>query len=237
MKKIVATGMIAALVAVTAAPAAHSAEATVGIDAASAYVFRGVTLNDGFVLQPYLEVSGLPVDIGVWGNFDLDDYDGALDKNEFSEIDLYVSYSLPIEELDVSLTYTEYTYPGGPYEPDREVSLSLGLPIVIAPYVSANYGLDGGIKKDWYFEAGLGYELELAENLTLSLGAAIGYLLPDEGDDGFHQYELSASLTYDFITLGVTYYGQADDKILVDVKDGGGYDVDLVVTLGLSYSF
>lgn len=243
MKKVAVKSVaMAALLAVASSPA-FAAEATVGVDVNSAYVFRGITLNDGFVAQPYLEVSGLPIDIGVWGNIDIDDYDGMLTEGEFSEVDFYASYALPIEGIDASIGYTEFTYPNAELEADREISLSLGLDTVLAPSIGLYYGVDGGIKELFYADFSIGHEVSLTEDISLSLGALIGYLYPDEGEDGFHQYELSASLAWKFLSLGVTYFGQVDDDVLVDAftDDEGsffaGYDVDWLFTLGISHSF
>ena len=49
MKKVIATTMAAFLVAQVASAVSAS------VDFASAYVFRGETVNDGFVIQPGLE--------------------------------------------------------------------------------------------------------------------------------------------------------------------------------------
>ncbi|HMP72270.1 MAG TPA: TorF family putative porin [Kiritimatiellia bacterium] len=228
------TKVLAAVAAasVTAGSAALAAEATVGVDVSSAYVFRGATFNDGFVAQPYLDVSGLPIDIGVWGNLDIDDYDDSLNSGEFSEINIYASYTIPVEGVDASIGYTEYIYPGAELEADREVSLSLGLDVPLAPSVGIYYGLDGGIKKNIYVEAGLGHDIELDEGISLSLGAAVGYLNPDEGESGFSHWQVSAALNYDFISLGVTYVDTIDKDVL-----GDAYDVEVIGTLSLSYSF
>ena len=76
MKKTITMTMAAALVAGVA-----MAEVAVTLDLASAYVFRGVTLNDGAVIQPGIEASGFEIPeeygalaVGAWGNYDLDDY-------------------------------------------------------------------------------------------------------------------------------------------------------------------
>ena len=58
------------------------------VDFASAYVFRGQTFNDGFVIQPGVEGAGLTV--GVWANIDMDNV--AVDQ--VSEIDLYLAKDL-----------------------------------------------------------------------------------------------------------------------------------------------
>lgn len=251
MKK-VAIKVIAAsaLLALVSAPVAKAAEASVGLDIASAYVFRGVTYNENFVAQPYLEVSGLPIDLGVWANYDIesDDARGYTD-NQFSEVDIYASYSLPIEAVDVSIGYTEYLYPGVGGDPvvdvgagtaestqgesDREVSLTLGLgDVLLAPSVGVYYGIDGGIEENLYAQADIGHEIALTEGLNLALGAAVGYLDPEEGEDGFSHYQVSASVTFAILTVGVTYIDTIDDDVL-----GDDYDVELVGTVGLAYDF
>ena len=236
MKKMI-TGVAA--VALLVAPAAFAADVDVTVDVASAYVFRGDTLNDGPVVQPGLEV-GLPygLTVGVWGNFDLDDYDGALEKNQFSEIDVYVSYALPVELLDISIGYTEYTYPGAEGKADREIGIAFGYDLDLFEVgLGVFYGVDGGIDKQLFAELTVGTSYELAEDVSLDLGAGVGYLNPDEGKSGFSGYSLSAGVSYGVLGASVTYYGQINDDVLVDVEDGGTYDVDVVGMLSLALAF
>ncbi|OVE74210.1 hypothetical protein BVX94_01070 [bacterium B17] len=236
MKKVA----IISLILITAA-ASMAAESTVSLsaDLASAYVFRGSTFNDGAVIQPGMEVSGLPVTIGVWGNLDLDDYNDSLEGGEFSEIDIYASYDLPLEMemLGLSVGYCEYTYPSGGGDADREVSLSAALDTVLAPSLAINYGIDGGIDEALYAELGLEHGVDLCESISLSLGAALGYLDPETGDSGFTHADISASLSYGMVSAGVTYIAQIDDDLLADVEDGGSYDADVVGTVGIAYEF
>jgi len=233
MNKVAVSVAAAALSALVSVPAVKAAEASVGLDVKSAYVFRGVTLNENVVAQPYLEVSGLPIDLGVWANFDVesDDARGYTDS-QFSEVDIYGSYSLPIEAVDASIGYTEYTYPNGDLEADREVSLSVGLDVPLAPSVGVYYGLDGGIEENIYAQLGIGHDIELSEAIGLSLGGVVGYLNPDSGEDGFSHYELSASVSYDFLSVGVAYIDQIDDDVL-----GDAYDTEVVGSVSASYDF
>ena len=114
MKKIITTTIAAGLIA-----GAASAEVSSTFDFASAYVFRGVTFNDGLVFQPGLEATGFGLPeaygsftMGAWANMDLNEYLPTRATSEFSEIDLYFSYSLPtfVEGLDLYVGLTEYTY-------------------------------------------------------------------------------------------------------------------------------
>jgi len=258
MRKKSAVAAVLAGLAVAGATGAMAAEASATLDLASAYVFRGATFNDGLVAQPGLEVSGMPVTVGVWGNVDIDDYDGALDEGQFSEVDLYASYDLPMPEgclLGLSVGYTEYLYPGfgGAVletdvdgkavaaavqgESDREFSLSAGLDLPLSPSVTVYYGVAGGLEDSVYVEGAVGHGFTIAEKVSLDLGALVAYSSPDAGEDGFSHVEASASLGYSVFSAGVTYIGQIDDEVLVDVEDGGAYDVEVVGVLGVGYDF
>lgn len=231
-------GALAAMPLIASAEeAAKEPVGSVGVDFSSAYVFRGITLNDGLVAQPSLEAGIFPgVTVGVWGNYDIDDYNGALDDGQFSEIDLYASYDIPVpcDVTSLSIGYTEYTYPQGA-EADREVSLSAGFDVPLAPSVAVYYGVDGAVDKNIYVEGGVGHDLDLAEGVGLSLGATVGYLDPDEGDSGFSHYTVGASLSYSFVSVGVTYIGQIDDDVLPDGEFA--YDTEVVGTLSFSKEF
>ena len=231
MKKLVAMMVMVGLMA----GGAFGAEASVSVDLASAYVFRGVTLNDGLVIQPGLEVSGLPIDLGVWGNVDLDDYDGTVPEGEVSELDIYASYTLPVEAVEIAIGYTEYTYPGAVLESDREVSLSAGLPVPLAPSVAVYYGFNGGIEKQLFAEASLGHAFEISDDVAIELGATVAYVDPDVGDSGFPYYTVSAGTGYKCVSVSVTYVGQIDDDILPDGTFA--YDVDVYGTLGVALDF
>jgi uncharacterized protein (TIGR02001 family) len=224
----VATKVLAttALLAIVSAPVARAADATVGVDVANVYVFRGGTLSDEVQIQPYMEVSGLPVDLGVWASFDTD-------AESVIETDFYGSYGLPVEALDASIGYTEYSY--GAESFDREVSLSLGFDLPLAPSVGLYYMVDssGGYDGQFYSDLSVGHDIELAEGISLSLGALVSYIVQGddiEADDGLNHYEVSASLGYSMFSLGVTYIGEIDDKVLT-------VDEDFVATIGISHSF
>ncbi len=249
MKRMI-TGVAAVALMMTSAAMAEDVAVELTVDVASAYVFRGETLNDGPVVQPGLELA-LPygITLGVWGNIDLDDYDGAFEKNQFSEIDVYVSYALPlnIDALDVSIGYTEFTYPGAEDKADREVGLEFGYDLGLAELgLGLFYGVDGAIDKTFYAELGIGTSFEVATGVDLDLAGAVGYLNPDEGERGFSGYSLTAGLSYGIFRASVTYYGQIDDDVLLDYVSAdpeneidfeNGYDVEVVGMLSLALEF
>ena len=249
MKKTITTMIAAGLVAGVA-----MAEVGVTLDFASAYVFRGSTFNDGAVFQPGIEASGfeLPeeygaVALGAWANYDIDDYDGAVPGSTFTETDWYVSYSLPtlVDGLDLFVGYTEYMYGGD----SRDEELSLG-----AGYEVAGVGLGltwyeavgGGISGQTYVDLAAGYGIDISEELSASIDATLGFMVSqstaneaDGLEDGFNDWTLGASIGYaptEAWSAGftVTYIGQGDDTVLVDVDDGGTYDTEFVGMFSLA---
>ncbi|MGD9873814.1 MAG: TorF family putative porin [Kiritimatiellia bacterium] len=234
MKKLMLLAVMAVCLANTMA---FGADVAAGIDLASAYVFRGATFNDGLVAQPSVEISGLPVTFGVWGNFDLDDYGGNVAKNEFSEIDLYAGYEIPLglDPFGLAAGCTEYTYPGGGAEADREVSLTASADILLNPTVALFYGFDGAIADSVYAEAGLGHSFALPADVSLDAGLTVGYLNPEDGADGFSHWTGSVELSWKMLSAGMVYIGQIDDEVLPEGEFA--YDAEVAVTLGLSHAF
>jgi uncharacterized protein (TIGR02001 family) len=252
MNRILKAVSVVAVVLV-AGSSLYAAEASLSLDLASSYIFRGVTFNDGLVAQPGLEVGGLGgLSVGVWGNLDLDDYDGALADSQFSEVDIYGSYAIPVEVVDLSVGYTEYVYPGGG-EADREVGISVGGAFEgVDLGADCFYGVDGAIEDSLYIELAAGSSFELCEDLGLDIGATVGYSSPDEGDDGFSHYTASLGLSYSVLSVGVTYIGQIDDDVLpdaaaaVDADEAAGveavdavlgYDAEVLGTIGVAIDF
>ena len=235
-----------------AAGFANAADVSATADFASAYIFRGATLNDGLVFQPGVSVSGLPipeqygsVTLGIWANYDISDYGGALSsKNEFSEIDYYVSYALPVKVVDLAVTYTQYTYPTAGVDADKEVAFSVGKGIGDTGFytsLTANYGLGGAVDKNWYIQGALAYEKSLTEALTLSSGLSVGYYIKDVGEDGFNdavgKVGLSYALTENWSFKGsLNYVAQLDDEVLPD-GGYGMYDKSFYATLGVACDF
>ena len=89
--------MCALLAAFIAAPAANAAVTTeYSLDLVSAYVWRGYSVTDGLVLQPSVTSSHESgFSLNIWGNYDLDDVNGA--AGDFIEVDITLSYAFPSE--------------------------------------------------------------------------------------------------------------------------------------------
>jgi len=236
----VALGVASVLVGVTVPHGAHAVDATVGMDVASAYVFRGNTFNDGPVVQPALSISTfklseeitLPLTLGVWGNMDIGTYNHTLDKGQFSEVDFTASYALPkvIDKLSWSAGYCEYVYPGGAAS-DREVNLGFTVDSLLSPSLTFNYGLDGALRDSTYIEGGLKHAFNL-DPVTLTLGGTLAYqIAPGFDASGFGPLMLTASASYSILTASISYVAEIEDDVLAN------YDVKVVGKLGIAYTF
>ncbi len=100
-RRILTAVFATALAAAVTAPA--HAEFGVGADAATRYIWRGLSLDDSFVIQPYLSyATEAGIEIGAWSSW-------SLTSSGANENDLYVSYSTG----PVSIALTDYYFPNG----------------------------------------------------------------------------------------------------------------------------
>ena len=252
-KKIAMFALAAAACAALVSPAV-AAEALVGLDLQSAYVWRGVTFNDGAVLQPSMNVEH-PAGVGfnAWGNMDLDDYNNTLESGEMSEVDLTLYYNLPVEQVDMSVGYIEYlfpaTSPSNGTVGTRELYFSVGQNLGLYDWVntSAPGGILAGMGWGWFFaydideyddyytNLSLTYGYDVNEQLNLELGGLVGYTGAGTsvgGNSGWNEWQLSLAGTYDVTentALGayVAYVDSLDTDVLPtqDVDFFGGISV------------
>lgn len=218
---------------------AQAAEANLTVDVLSAYVFRGVTVNDDAVIQPAIDVaheSGFG--INVWGNFDIGDSDGDFDKREFSEVDLTVYYAFTCPFTDAALTvgYSEFLYPGQTveddegatiaYKSDREFWLSAEKEVVTGLTLGL-YGAGNAraLKDYYYFNASAAYGLDVTDALSVGLKGLIGYAGKDFAainggtDSGLHEYQVSLNADFavsETLSVGalIAYTDSVDDDVL-----------------------
>lgn len=216
------------------AAAAAAAEATAGADAVSAYVWRGITFNDGQVVQPYVDVAADRLSIKVWGNHDIDDYNDTLEENEFSEIDLILSYALPSEGMDISIGHIEYLFPNGG-QGTREVFLSAYISSSERLSVGVDTYYDYGEIDDYYLSATMVYDVSLSGGAGMEASATAGYAggyFSKGPDEGWHEYTLSLNASYPLgnafeLSAFIAYTDTLDEDVLpeqdVDYFGGGGF--------------
>ena len=101
--------LAAVVLAMMAAAPASALDGSVDLSVQSAYIWRGMVLNDRPVFQPSVTVSGGGFSGSVWANVNLtadNDF-----KGEASEIDYWAAYTLSGKDVDWTLTYYAYTFP------------------------------------------------------------------------------------------------------------------------------
>jgi uncharacterized protein (TIGR02001 family) len=219
MNKVIATTIAAFLVAQVASALSTS------VDFASAYVFRGAEVNEGFVVQPGVEGEVAGLTVGVWANIDIDNV-GA---DQVSEIDLYLAKDLgSVAGWDVSAGYCEYTYPGSTGDGESELSLSAsgavgGVDLSVSAFADIAETSTPG-----YYEASTGGSTAVA-GVALDYGIAVGYFDTDaDASTGFGYAAYSVSYETGGGTLSATYIdGLDDDVVTVDTSVVLAYGISL----------
>ena len=257
MKRLVSMAALAALTMGSTAVEATAATATIATDVNSAYVWRGLTFNDGFVVQPSIDVSHNGFAINVWANYDLGDYNGTVEENQFSEVDLTASYTFKLGPLDASVGIIEYafptTYPSAydgspkPVKNTAEIFAGLAYDLGRGFSVSTKIYYDIDEVNSFYGTVGLGYSYVYKEKTTFGLSGLIGYAgqefaqyytLDENADGGFFNYTLTASVKYMAteacgITASINYTDNLDSNVMpnsiVDTQVFGG--------ISLTYTF
>jgi hypothetical protein len=150
--------LVAGLLAVTSAASAGEPAATVDLSVQSAYIWRGMVLNDKPVLQPSLTASVGGLSGSIWANVNLTADYGF--ENEASEIDYWLAYTLTGRIADWTLTYYAYSYPHTTGVSTQEVWANVTLKsLPLSPSLTAIR--DVNAVKGWYFL------LTASENLGL----------------------------------------------------------------------
>ena len=222
-----------------------AAEASLDLPVNSAYVWRGQVYNDEPVFEPSLTVSTkYGLSFNTWANFNLTDSLGKDSEKEFNEVDLTVSYDVPVEVLDLTVGAVEYTYPHQTIQNDdgsvratpgtREVFVTVGKEdLPLSPSASVYYDFDEVNGFYGLVSVSQGFEVtkELSVDATLSLGAANTdynetYFGVDDNALNDGNVKVGASYTFsESISLGgyVMYTYLLDSSIRDAAKDNDAY--------------
>lgn len=244
MKKVIPMAALTAILSALSVPQAMAADVTAAADINSAYVWRGLTFNDGIVIQPSIDVAAGGFGFNVWGNLDADDYNDTLDSGEFSEVDLTVSYSFDMGPVGASVGFIEYLFPAGGAS-TSEIFANTSMDIVAGLSAGLELYYDIDQVDDFYATASIGYALDLNEQLGLELGALISYAGKDftaayagGTDSGFFNYVLSASLGYaisDTLSTGINL--NYTDSMASDALPDSAMDTDVYGGISIAYTF
>jgi uncharacterized protein (TIGR02001 family) len=203
MKRTMLLGIVGLFLLFGSIAPAFAADVTATMDMESAYVWRGLTLNDGAVLQPSMDVASGGFDFNVWGNFDIAKNDFTRERNRFSEVDLTMSYAYTLDPVTITVGGIEYLFPNTDAEGTREVFLGIsGSPLEgVSVGVTGYY--DCQLFHDYYVSANLGYDYTFSNKLDIGAGASCGVIGKDEAtmvnggtQAGFNDYTLSLTASY-----------------------------------------
>ncbi len=235
--KTIVLGIVAA-VAVSTVNAQPVAVTGVSADYTSKYVWRGFNLfGSKGAFQPSVDMalfgeSG--VGLNVWGSFSAGSGNEAL-----TELDYTLSWGTTVGEdatqVDLGVCGIYYDYPKAASSSDAwEVGVSADMPnllplgICLSYYTGFAETVDDGSAQMQYHSVGVGKDIELCENLSLSLSADVNYNndMFYDGADWTHT-TVGASLGgIEFEGVSVTPFvnyqsSLVDSPDIVDVLFGG----------------
>ena len=246
-------GMVAGLVMAqdTVVLQEKTSDVSVNADVAlySAYVWRGVIINDNMVAQPSVTAAKGPFSLNVWGSWNaVTRYDGDDD----TEVDYTATYTLPLNTdvvtMDVGLL--SYTFPGSGNgaKPTEEVFLkSTFNNILLTPVATVYYDVDQ--VNGWYGNLALSHGVEICDALSAEIGGSVGYGtrnalvaygVEDNGSGAVADYNVYVSTDYaltEDLSLGaLLQYTRLDGGVGNDVDGAQNNDI-LWGGVTLSYKF
>ena len=167
----------------TAPVSASGPSASVAVPVYSAYVWRGIVVNDQAVAQPNATISSHGFSLNTWANYNFTDAYSAESKNEVSEVDLTASYSRAIGPVTVGGVYAEYLYPhqtlvgadgtAAAAPGTREVQGNISFTsLPLAPTLTLVRDLD--LIEGFYASLALSQTITLSDKIGLALGFSTG---------------------------------------------------------------
>ncbi|MFH1360649.1 MAG: hypothetical protein ABIJ41_06385 [Candidatus Omnitrophota bacterium] len=219
------------------------------MDLYSKYIWRGMRLDDDYVIQPGLAISGYGFEVSVWSSFDLDQ-DDALNSDE---VDTSITYTHDFKDLalfghnldtiSVTVGHIYYDFPGaGTFS--KETVLGLAYDTLLSPsvtwYHDYSQEAQGGGKGD-YVVLDLSHSFDVIKEygITFDLATHAGYnrklFINGEGGD----WGISAGLTLP-LTKNLTLSPNVNYSVpLGDVEDenDGNYEDEFYWSVATAYTF
>lgn len=155
----------------------------------------------------------VPINIGAWY------LNGINDPVNYDELDLYASVELgSFAGFDVSLGYVHYFFPEsqGAANSIGEVGLDVSRSLGFVDFAAeTNFLIDVG----WYHQAGIEKTFGITDNVSLVLGAGVGYTDGYYGPSGWNHYYVTAALPIELncratLTPYIGYNGAPDTWVV-----------------------
>jgi hypothetical protein len=137
------------------------------------YLWRGITYDDGFVLQPDVWISYRSFTFGIWGNVAAH---GGRRSSKLNEVDLSLSYEYALLNLEIENSFMFYNYPNqSDSPPTGEFYFGIGYPIGDLKLVT-NFSLDVVEYAGAFFsETGIEFNESLTKELSLNSSLILGW--------------------------------------------------------------
>lgn len=213
------------------------------------YLWRGFDLSGGVgVIQGGMDLSHKGFTLSYWTNIQANDDKPTFKSGEATETDITLDYTFSLNDT-VSLSVGNIFYNLDGLDDTNEAYVGLTLNTVLEPTLKAYYDWDEAKEDGLFFTASIGHGFDLAEGLSLSLGALISY--SQESDyaifyedangnsqdySDWHNYELSVGLDYavtENFTVGTSLLYSAP----ISTEAKWAIDSDTVGGVSLSFAF
>jgi hypothetical protein len=142
-------------------------------DLNSRFIWRGIALSRGMVLQPaaYLTVHNFTFD--VWNNFELKPETG---ERHYNETDLTISYSREWRKFNFEPALQTYLYPRNFNAPNTaEASLKIAYPLRSIDVFTRHVFDLAAFRGAYFGEAGIDWQKEFGRRLELSVSGSAGW--------------------------------------------------------------
>lgn len=177
--QILALGLLCSATAATTALAADKPEADLTVGFYSQYIWRGFEFSeDSMVIQPSMTIGYKGFGFNLWGNLDTDqaaDVTGA-NTNNWNETDMTLSYDNAIgDKFSYGVGYIYYGIDGAT---SQEVYATASVGTILNPTLTVYREIAN--LPGWYITAGISHGIPLGKELSLDLGAQVGFLSADD---------------------------------------------------------
>ncbi|HAS83543.1 MAG TPA: hypothetical protein DCS43_12965 [Verrucomicrobia bacterium] len=207
-----------------------------GLDVASAYVYKGRTYNDGLVLQPWVTASRDAFSLQTWANVDVDDYQGRVNKHDLSRIEQGLCYVFNLGKVRIKPAYNVRLYSSTMALQDEQY-ISVGTRYQLNDFtrigIYADYLTAGQFQETWYMAPYLTFGLDLGGDASLELHSTAGYIDTRDRtqESGWMHADLKASLIRGRFSLSATYISKLESAVLP--SGTFGYDSELLFMAGV----
>ncbi|MHB8077914.1 MAG: hypothetical protein ACYDIE_01490 [Candidatus Krumholzibacteriia bacterium] len=147
------------------------------------YLWRGAVMTDGWVVQPSVTVGLGGLEIGAWGNLDLDDVNEH--RHDLSEIDYTATFTRGVGLVEFSAGALHYAFPPDDCEATTELFVGGSVAVLLSPSLGIYRDIDES--DGTYVLLGASHALPVGTT-ALDLAASLGW-----GDQEHNGYNYGAA--------------------------------------------